>query len=487
MLATSVVIVLFQLVGFGLNRPPADIMLPRDVLASQARIGSTVTPIWTKADDRGQACASCHSPDGIELSAYDLTAQDFNRRVGRHFPISVAGQVTKYLLERRQVLGLKELSMANDRPMQMGNAVIPGDSPEARDKGFLDELANQFPNLFVPVTNPREALIFSQTLTQIDLHDLRAGIPMNRLSEDQFHGPNHSSIDDWLPDVPIPLTPPFLAAQRAYLASPTVASLRKLDQAAVAAMPQTSAFQQFALNKYRSLLVFQHLLRERAGMAPKETVPVLQGNPFWQIGDFGRIYALGDPQMIGIPATVLKEKQAGPSLSKQLEGLQLPWFWLGWTFDPTLIHSGFNRETMRGDYLVKKLFQDGPYPAHALFVMARKNLQTAEELPNQFELGFSFLLLGDPLAAKEPAGAEEKAKFQGFAVNAFTSSVLALHQLIDRQSSAGVLVPERLQLKLILNYANSLMASPATAFLHKTAEEAISAIDRRLNQIHAKV
>ena len=42
--------------------------------------------VWRKLDQDGRACASCHSPDGIELAAFRFTDKDVLRRAAKHLP-----------------------------------------------------------------------------------------------------------------------------------------------------------------------------------------------------------------------------------------------------------------------------------------------------------------------------------------------------------------------------------------------------------------
>src|SRR3954468_15656272 len=62
--------------------------------------------LWRTRDSRGRACASCHSPDGIELAAYSYDAATFKRRATPHLGIEAADKVSTYFIALRRRLAL---------------------------------------------------------------------------------------------------------------------------------------------------------------------------------------------------------------------------------------------------------------------------------------------------------------------------------------------------------------------------------------------
>mgnify|MGYP001102033955 FL=1 len=228
------------------------------LLATQSVANAELTA-WRTPDSKGAACASCHSPDGIELSAYGFGSTDIVRRASAHLNESNRALVLKQVLGGRKALPKQSVLTPEDRPMQPGGVVLPGNSPEERDVALLMELRELVPALFnKPIQTASEAKVAASKILSLDLRSVRVGIIMNRLSEDGFHGPEHASLANWIPDVAIPISPVFIAAQEAYLDCPTPATLALLDEAARRAFTPKSPIESLSLAKYRCLLVMQH-------------------------------------------------------------------------------------------------------------------------------------------------------------------------------------------------------------------------------------
>ena len=292
---------------------------------------------WFHKDSKGQSCASCHSADGIELRSF--ADMDIRRRTSRHHTGETATGVLSLLASHPKVETGNGIDI---RPMQPGGKVLAGKTTAERDRSFLINLQLLHPALFVPVRTHDQALAFQKEVLSIDVRQLPIGIELNRISEDGFHGPGHQSIADWLPDVPTFDSDLLRPELEAYRTNPTEKNLELIDNKLATIVKANDAFSGLSLAKYRALLVYQHELRTKSltGFLPKE-------NPFWQIGEFGRFYAEADPITVNAPADIISAKNLTSTFKAQLKQLRLPWFWLGWTRDPSLTKSGRDKPTDR--------------------------------------------------------------------------------------------------------------------------------------------
>ncbi len=358
----------FATVAIAAVRQPAERRLPNGI------------EIWRKPDAKGRACASCHSPDGIDIAAFDFDDATLLRRAYPHLGLSGAQSVVAYIHSLRSQYGLTHLLPPMDaRPMQPGGQPLSGKTPSERDQAFALELRSSLPLLASGrVETLQEARQARDQLLALDLSRLKIGIPFNRLSEDAFHGKDHASIASWIPQVePCKLDSSYIDAQTRYLRQPGTSSLLELD-AKVASKPLgvLTAGQQIDMCKARSLLIFQDRLRRGPGAPNPEEIadrgPGPGQNPMWDLGDLCRIYSGITEHDLGLPQSVMRVKRGGPSLDDQIAQMKLPWMWLGWSFDQGLQRTSPDRATRRGDTLVAALLKDGPYPAHCAFFLTRK-------------------------------------------------------------------------------------------------------------------
>lgn len=411
---------------------------------------------WRKPDAQGQRCVSCHSPDGIELSAYGLSREDILRRATRHLDPGDA-QAILTMLRRRVATG----DVRHDRPLQPRGEPLPGETPAARDEGFLRALPAVAPLLAEGrVVSETSALRARDELLHLDLTRLRVGIPFNRLSEDGFHGPEHRTLAHWLPDVPVRGVSD--EAEDRYLADPTDDNLRRLD-AAVKGGIQTARTpgELLAVAKYRSLLVLQHRLRtgRLVSPTPPKTLGIGQ-NPFWDVADFARRYAdETDIDSLALPPEIAAQKRGGPAYAQQLKELRLPWFWLGWMLDPSLQTSGLSGETQRADYFTRALWTDGPYPAHLALMISKKLVEQGynpalwnnPRFPQRYELSFSAFLMGDDLGALRLRG-EYGRRFGRLAANALRTGLYLARRTVRETGDAFHPEAQSNQVRLALVY-----------------------------------
>ncbi|CAN5572439.1 hypothetical protein BH11ARM1_BH11ARM1_04680 [soil metagenome] len=393
--------------------------------------------VWRKPDSEGRSCASCHSPDGIELSKYKFGSADIARRASRHLQPNDQATIVAMLA----LTNSSTPDPLNDRPGQPGGRVLPGATPSVRDLAFGNELKTALPYLMgKAIVNIAQATKARDEILNLDLRKLRIGIEFNRISEDVFHGSEHATIASWFPDVPIHLSPDIVARQDQYLAKPTVSNLREIDSAVLAANPPTSALDSIALAKYRSLLVFSHRLR----VGTKEPIVLgkgFQANPMWMVAEAARFYSGSNASALSIPAGVASEKKR--PWAEQLKEMRLPWFWLGWMEDPALFQSGQLSETRTGHYFVTALLDDGPYPIHAAFVAAKRMVDLGYKpgswkstIARHLEIQYSALAVSDRFKDAEPTQPAQRELYKTLLGNLHRMSSLLLLEDLTRTGRA---------------------------------------------------
>lgn len=411
---------------------------------------------WRTPDSRGRACSSCHSPDGIELASYAFGESDVVRRAAAHLPKPLKDRILEFILTQRKALPKQPLDPMVDRPLQPGGSPLRGETATERDIEFLRSIPRCVPALADgKIDSLAKANKACEQIVALDLSQVQIGIPLNRLSEDGFHGSEHASLANWIPDVAVASSTETLAAQSAYLARPTQESLAAIDAAVLRTFHPRNAIETLALAKYRALLEMQHGLRQWATRTTPEPQSVRRDNPYWQIAEMGRTYAGADPQLFALPSDIATAKASGPSLSDQMRALRLPWYWLGWIRDPILAHSGGLRETMRADYFVQSLLRDGPYVVHAAFMLFRKLSQQAAS-GRPWEIQFSFLLLDRPLTAWEPVNRADQLLFRHVVGNILRAALWRLENDIAKRGSAIYPESQALQVRMIDRYLSAI-------------------------------
>jgi len=350
--------------------------------------------IWRKpgAIDGGAACATCHSPDGIELAAYNFDDADLRRRAVPHLGDSDSQLLVEYIHALRAKFKLFPLRDPNlDRPLQPGGSVLPGDTPAERDLAFGLELRSKLPRLFGSrIETIPEAKAAEQELLALQPVNLRVGIPFSRLSEDVAHGNEHASIAQWFPEVP-PLVPAasldaWYASEDQYLENPTPERLRALllQHVQFVRTSRMLGLGAMSANKFRALLVLQDRIRNHTEKDPlnvsRDVRPIGSFNAIWNVGDNARDVMDQGPAAVGMsPETQLK-KLAGPSFRDQLHQLRVAWFWAGWLSDQGLFKTSRDDKTRLGMWFSESLSKDGPYPIHDVYANARRQAVVTNDI-----------------------------------------------------------------------------------------------------------
>ncbi len=295
-----------------------------------------------------------------------------------------AEKIVAYVHALRQKLGITKLRDPNeDRPLQPGGEVLPGATAADRDLAFGQELQPLLPTLFGPrIETLEQAQKAEQEVLKLDPVNLKVGIPLNRLSEDYFHGKEHSSIAQWLPEVP-PAIPAenldkWYQAEDAYLANPTPEALANLIQlhrqyfstARSLGLAAMSAF------KFRAMLVLQDRMRRHTeGVPGAESQDMLATNNFnavWEVGETARDFKGKGLMLMGMQPDEQLKKLIGPPLEQQLGEMRAGWFWAGWLSDQGLFRTSNDVKTRLGMWFSQSMSQDGPYPIHDVYAATRQ-------------------------------------------------------------------------------------------------------------------
>jgi hypothetical protein len=297
------------------------------------------------------------------------------------------------------------------------------------------------------VTSPSLAARARQAILDLDPRKLPVGIDTSRVSEDIFHGRDHASMADWFPDTPIPETPEFVKARAAYIAQPSEGQIASL-LTAVRHLKATTALEQLSIFKYASLLIWEQALIKGGLDGVYKMVPLERWNPLWLVAESARLNSEADALQLGVPSDILAKKSGGPSIAQQMRALRLSWMWMGWTIDPSLFHSeGTKQATIRGDYFVRALQEDGPYPIHTLLFLTKKVIEQGYregvwpyKVMQHFELQYTYLLIDGDLFHREPQEPGQQVLFRKLATNSFRLSLYSV--LEDVARTGGCVRPE---------------------------------------------
>lgn len=439
---------------------------------------------WRKQDKNGRSCIGCHSPLGLELAFYDFDDDNLLRRAGAHVSAADAQAIVGMIHARRREYKIyRPLDAMADRPLQPGGEVLPGETPAERDAAFGRELDAMLPLLTRgQVDSLAKAREVQREVLAVNLRELKIGIPMNRLSEDVFHGLEHATVADWIPDTPVPLTPEAARARDAYEADPSDAHLQALIQAVPASPPMGKAADQLAMAKYRALLRLQAQLAhpDRNELGPR----LRFDSPYWDVAEVARMTRGLPLTQFGLPDDIRRKKEPGPTSYQQLTSMRLPWYWIGWINDPGLQHTGPSAKSMEGLYFGFALLDDGPYPMHAAFMFLRKQLSQAFDpaawsrlSPQHDVLEYSSFLAGGNFRHATPVDPAAAAIYRRFVVNEFRTSLFLLLDETRRRHMTDLQKPELAESRQMADYIEAelpaskpsterLLAEISDAFKH---------------------
>ncbi len=390
--------------AYCLSRPEASWTAAQIQTALQAGITAWRTP----GSVDGNACSFCHAADPMDLAYIGYTDSQIYRRGFSHSDQPTIEAVIDMVHALRAQYNITAPpNPITYRPFQPGGDVLPGDSSLARDQAFGQELKDMGLTLMgPPINDAATAQKAWQELAAINLRQLKVGIPVNRYTEDIFNNDgvtppcpdlhecdDHGTIADWITDAPVltaATAPALYAAQDTYLASPTLDNEANVVRAA----PRDDA--SWYKNKFRAVQIANYLFRQQAmGMPLLDKLPNLGTfavpfpvdengiilNAIWMVGANQRDFIHNDGATLtvgggkfNVPPDTLPGLAVN-NANAQLTRIIVPWFWLGFSFDPSTLNVEADYVAEGDEYFTQETFLDnGSYPIHGAFIVSKRTI-----------------------------------------------------------------------------------------------------------------
>lgn len=393
----AVFAMLLTVLFWGCQEPPLSSDLPEEELDEIIAEGLKA---WRKpgAIQGGAACANCHAPDGLDLAYFAFSETTIKRRAEPHvsqLSAELSGKDFEKIKKMIEALRIKYNITPKDpmefRPLQPGGEVLPGNTAADRDFAFGQQLQSMgFLFISEPVLSLEDAKRHREEWLKVNPRTLKIGIPFNRWSEDPFHGTEHASMADWLPDLPrIPRSgqaDEWYALQDQYLRNPTDENFWAMydNEHRHTQSIFNGSSEHFFHRKYRSVLMAQHMFRKellnRDEFPDRPTLawfPARNGdidNPIWDIGLTAHNLRNGpsDEGDFAMPPNVLLRSKPSGTIKEQMDAIRVPWFYAGWLFDQGLQHSRGGDATTQARYFTLHMHIDDGYPIHNAFAITRK-------------------------------------------------------------------------------------------------------------------
>ena len=367
----------------------------------------------TPGEVDGNACSFCHASDAIDLAFIGYTDSAIYRRAFNHVNQAVVDDVIDMVHALRARYKITQPpDPLTFRPFQPGGEVLPGNSAAARDKAFGLELKKVVPTLMgAPINSAVAAHKAWDELAGLNLRTLRVGIPLNRYTEDIYNNPDgvavtcpdkhlcddHGTIADWITDVPV-LTAASAAAlyplHDAYLANPTLETLKPI------LLKSPRAEESWFKNKFLSVQMANFLFRQQlagdtmlsklvygdgTSKLPLTPFPVVPGaflNSIWMVGANQRdfIHNVGAALPVGggkfsVPQDTIPGLTRNDA-SEHLQRIVVPWFWLGFTLDPSTMNVQNDYVAEADEYFTQQTFTDnGSSPIHGAFIVSKRSVE----------------------------------------------------------------------------------------------------------------
>jgi hypothetical protein len=262
----------------------------------------------------------------------------------------------------------------------------------------------------------------------LNMRSLPTGMLYPRWSADFHHGAEEGTFNDWTADIAHDPKPEFktqwLALQSTYLANPSNENFWKMyfsarDMTRLPLLGSCSSSglacaitDDFNKHKFLSAMMGQHLMRlELAGkvdtfakgavafsyLDTDPTYSFMKANntplqflpaPLWEVGDNARVLLASDSNPgsfkqnlanLGFPTFAQNSIDPNRTAVEEENSLRLPWFWIGFTFDPSLSRISKSNATRVGEYMVGSLIENRYFNHNALITLMR--LATKGTLP----------------------------------------------------------------------------------------------------------
>jgi hypothetical protein len=264
----------------------------------------------------------------------------------------------------------------------------------------------------------------------LNLRSLPNGIVYPLWSADLHHGKAEGTFNDWTADIAHDPKPErkaeWLALQDAYLANPSnenfwkmYFSARDMTQLPLLGSCTIVGFgcgitDDFNKHKFLSAMLGQHLMRLQLSgkldtfakgaiaFSYLDSDPVYAftknrtdieflPSSLWEIGDNGRVLLENagannvgsfkkNLAALGYPEFAQNSIDADRTSDTEETALRLAWFWIGFTYEPSLTRVGKSNATKVGEYMVGTLIENRYFNHHALTTLMR--LVTKGSLPD---------------------------------------------------------------------------------------------------------
>jgi Cytochrome C oxidase, cbb3-type, subunit III len=350
------------------NVVPTDAEITRDGLAA-AR----------EPDSKGYACVHCHSPDLFDLAYFTYDEGTLSRRALLHVDEKKSKRIFRYVALLRKQLSLQTVSPGTRVFQPGGGEPLACSSPEECDHVFGVALLNRVPSLKTPINTLAQAKQFKSEFVGLHPRDMPIGMGLNRWTEDAARGAEHASMNEWIPDFSyLPTSPANAAAtlrlHDAYIANPSWDTLRPILKSVdmlsevPASLMITEEAKQILKDKYKSVLVGAHLLRLQSRGTSLTSLPAFVNvmgftdpteffNPMWSVGDSARILDSGFSPVDAAKFSAEQKSRLSAPLGDEIANLRLSWFWIGFLFDPGVMHSGGSNSTKSTEYFNMQMYE----------------------------------------------------------------------------------------------------------------------------------
>jgi Bacterial Ig domain len=354
---------------------------------------------WRKVQVKG-SCAGCHGADFLDLARIGSSdATIIRRAVDDGATQQEAEQLVSAVKDLRKRYALPTTDPLTFRPFQPGGEMLSGARPIDRDIAFGRSLTRILPtSMSGRVDSLAKAKVVLNELLAVDLRALRVGIAYPRWSADIFNGNDHGSLNDWVADL---AREPDNNADRntwqqiqdTYLQNPSDENFWRMygaaDRYTKSFTVPTSSTNEFTRHKFKSALVGQHMMRVEAlgrrdfmrgklAFSYLESAPYksalnftefLPGGDIWEVGDMAR-KILGNQitpdnastrarlSALGMPQFVVDSVSPNHIWENTEEEIRLPWFWFGFTLEPSLNRINGSNSTKVGEYMHGTLLRE---------------------------------------------------------------------------------------------------------------------------------
>lgn len=362
--------------------------------------------VFRKVGPKG-ACAGCHAATAIDLAFIGYSDATILRRASTQIDTADGQIVVDLVHALRQLYRVdRPLHPMNFRFLQPGHEVLPaqvqanlnlgkgpGADDAARDRAFGTYLRDDVKLLLAGdvIAGVEQAKAAQKQLLELDLTRLRTGVPIERWTEDKFHGAEHNVPTEWIPMVSRRVAPAreaeWNALVDAYRNDPSDANLWRYYDAIESMTTGEDGYPlaaRWSVAKYKSVQVAAHMMMHRSLRTPDafpgstETDPVarrklaIAHNPFWRAGDSIRQNPLNcntnDP-CTQFPMSLDGDMTMGDvARDRMTYEDKVSWFWIGFTLDPALLTTEEALPTVDGDYFLAVTQQY--YNVHNAFVVA---------------------------------------------------------------------------------------------------------------------